>query len=297
MIRRSAVLIILVSICLLYPSAIAVAAGQCEQRCTLTGHVAAGDAALHVQVGISGVAQTAGDLGKNMSRSGGGTSAGPVIEYAYSPVCDGVCHSAVTQATADSANCSGDAVAVWVSSQVVGSGTGFATYGPPECLTAAEQLSYDPGQLQVMVAEYFRRLPLPVPGLHVAPADNAVVNLPEIVSADAPPSTVFTVAQAPFPVVTIRASVQWLWDFGDGSTLLTDSPGKAYDGTDPAEGGYVTHTYRSANEGWPLSVTSVWTATYTVEGVAGVQTVADAVRRTSTHPLAAAEYGAVLTGN
>jgi hypothetical protein len=212
-------------------------------------------------------------------------------------VCESTCDDVLAKATADGANCVAPAVAVWVLSGVVGSGAGLTINGAPECLTLAEQLGYDPVQLAAMVADYFKRIPLPEPGLHIAPADNAVVNLPEIVSADVPATTTFTVAQAPFPVVTINAEVRWEWSFGDGATLVTSSPGKAYDGTDPADGGYVTHTYKAANKAWPLTVTSVWTATYTVQGVAGVQLVTNAVQRTSAHPLAAAEYGSVLTGN
>jgi hypothetical protein len=245
-----------------------------------------GDASSHANPAIAGV---------NVH---GSDSAGPVTQYAYSPVCDASCHSPTAQATADTANCVAPAVAVWVTSQVVGSGAPFTLQGAPECLTPAEQLAYDPVQLAAMVANYFQRIPLPEPGLHIAPADNAIVNFPEIVSADQPPATTFTVAQAPFPVVTINATVRWEWNFGDGTTLVTSSPGKAYDGTDPADGdGYVTHTYKTPSKAWPLTVTAIWTATYTVQGIAGIQQVENTVQRTSAHPLAAAEYGSVLTGN
>jgi hypothetical protein len=289
-------LVIAVTVVSAFSLADAQATGTCPGRCDQGGSVYAGDGALITHVGMDGAGSVAGSPGSNTS-SGGWVATGPVIEYRYSPVCDGACDGADAQATSDTANCTGEAVAVWVTSQTVGSGTGFTLNGPPECLTAAEQMAYDPAQLQAMVAEYFKRIPLPEPGLHIAPADNAVVNLPEIVSADAPPTGTFTVNQAPFPIVIITASVQWEWDFGDGATLITDSPGKAYDGTDPAGGGYLLHTYKTVNKAWPLSVTSVWTATYTVQGVAGTQTVADAVTRTTTHPLASAEYGSVLTGN
>ena len=234
----------------------------------------------------------------SVTGGGAGTeSTGPVIQYAYRPVCGDDCTDTLAKATADSANCVAPAVAVWVLTTVDGSGVPLTITGAPECLTAAEQLGYDPAQLAAMVANYFERIPLPQPGLHIAPADNAVVNLPEIVYSDRPAVTTFTVAQAPFPVVTITAVVQWAWDFGDGTTLVTASPGKAYDGSDPRNGGYVTHTYRSASKAWPLTVTSVWTATYTVQGVAGVQAVASAVRRTTARRLTAADYGSVLTGN
>ena len=107
----------------------------------------------------------------------------------------------------------------------------------------AQQLAFDPGQLQATIDQYFQRIPLPAPKLRVAPADNAVVNLPEIVSADAPAQTTFTVDVAPFPTVTINASVSWEWDFGDGATLVTSSPGRPYDPNDPDATDYISHTY------------------------------------------------------
>jgi hypothetical protein len=292
---RTRLVLIVVGVLLFLPllSVAAQAQGSCA-LCSTNGGVSGYDGGLDTHVGVNSPGSSGTTTPTN---SGGGSPAGPFIQYAYSPVCDSTCHSPTAQATADTANCVAPAIAVWVTTQVVGSGNPAALQGAPECLTPAEQLAYDPLQLAAMVENYFQRIPLPEPGLHIAPADNAVVNLPEIVSADQPAATTFTVAQAPFPVVTITAAVQWMWDFGDGTTLVTSSPGKAYDGTDPAEGGYITHTYKTANAAWPLSVTANWTATYTVQGVAGVQTVANAVRRTTAHPLAAAEYGSVLTGN
>jgi hypothetical protein len=224
-------------------------------------------------------------------------SVGPLVEYHYEPVCDGACHSATAQTTANTANCTGTATAVWVSTRVVGSTAGWTLQGPPECLTPAEQLPYDPGQIQAAVDDYFQHIPLPEPGLTVAPADNAVVNLPEIVSADVPPQTSFTVDIAPFPTVTITTNVQWEWNFGDGTWLTTSTPGHAYDPTDTDLSHYVTHTYLKPNAAWPLSVTSIWSGTYTVAGLPGTQPVDGTVQRTTTHPLAAAEYAGTLTGN
>jgi hypothetical protein len=186
---------------------------------------------------------------------------------------------------------------VWVATRTVNPPGEWILQGPPECLAPGQQLPFDPAQLQATVDDYFQRIPLPAPKLRVAPADNAVVNLPEIVSADAPSHTTFTVDVAPFPTVTISATVRWEWDFGDGGLLSTSTPGKAYTVSDPDTSHYVTHTYRTANTGWPLSVTSVWTATYTVAGMPGTRAVTGAVRRTTSHSLAAAEYGSTLTGN
>ena len=78
---------------------------------------------------------------------------------------------------------------------------------------------------------------------------------------------------------------------------MTSNPGRPYDANDPGATDYISHTYQRASDGWPLSVTSVWTATYTVQGFPGTATVDGAVRRTTTRALAAADYGSVLTGN
>jgi hypothetical protein len=255
------------------------------------GSVGAYDGGLFTQIGIrSHPNQTPGGQFTASSK-------GPLIEYKYDPVCDGECTDAAQQRVFDSAGCTGNQSAVWVAARPVNSQGSWVLQGPPECLTPAQQLGYDPAQLQATVDDYFQRIPLPAPQLRIAPADNAVVNLPEIVSADTPPATTFTVNVAPFPTVTINASVSWEWDFGDGATLVTSNPGRPYDANDPDDAGYVSHTYTHPSDGYPLTVTSVWTATYTIQGVPGTLAVDGAVRRTTAHTLAAAEYGSILTGN
>ena len=195
------------------------------------------------------------------------------------------------------AACVGDQVAVLVAERRIGGAAVWANQGTIECLTPTEQLAFDPAELQAMVDDYFQRIPLPKPGLHISPADNAVVNLPEIVSADALGATAFTINEAPFPTVLIKATVRWEWDFGDGGSLTTTTPGKPYSSTSPDIGGYLTHTYLTANEAWPITVTSVWTGTYTVAGMPGTRVVTGAVQRTSTVNVASADYSSTLTGN
>ncbi len=214
------------------------------------------------------------------------------IEYDYLPMCDELCQAAYRSGT----NSCWDGEMVFVAQRTVNPPGDWSVQEGVLCLTAAEQLPFDPAQLQAMVDDYFQRIPLPAPELNLAPADNAVVNLPEIVSTTPPGQTTFTVDEAPFPTVTINATVSWEWDFGDGETLSTSSPGRPYTAADPELSHYLTHTYRSANAGWPVSVTAVWTATYTVDGMPGTQSVTGHVRRTTTKSLPAADYGGTLTG-
>ncbi len=263
----------------------------CGSFCVESGSVGAYDGGLFTHIGIRTPERET--PGGRLTVS----ATGPLVEYRYIPVCDGECQTPAAQKFVDSLGCQPNETAVEVDQRTVNSSGQWVLQGPPECLTQAQQLGYDPAQLQATVDDYFRRIPLPAPQLRVAPADNAVVNLPEIVSADAPATTTFTVDVAPFPAVRINASVSWEWDFGDGATLTTTSPGRRYDVNDPDATDYISHTYTQASAGRPLSVTSVWTATYTVQGVPGRLDVNGAVRRTTTRTLAAADYGSVLTGN
>ncbi len=232
--------------------------------------------------------------------SGGGyappaTGVASLVEYDYRPACSATCAlPGFAQADAACTGRGGDYY--FVASRPVGTqaweiGTDIV------CLTPDQTLGYDPAQLAAYMNQYFQRLPLPTPGLKVAPADNAVVNLPEIVSADEPAQTRWVVEVAPFPRVVLDATVSWEWDFGDGSALRTASPGRPFDPSDPDIDGYLTHTYTEAKDAYQVSVTAVWTATYTVAGQDGGFAVEGAVERTSSLQLRAADYASVLVGN
>jgi hypothetical protein len=290
--RRALLAFVIFAAVLVTPSTQAGAVGvDCQDFCGIGGSVGTYDGGLFTNTGIwSKPGQTPGGLPAPAAN-------GPLIQYRYTPLCDGGCTDAAQQAPWDSVTCQANETPAWIDTRTVNPPGSWTLQGPPECLTAAQQLPFDPGQLQATIDTYFQRIPLPAPKLRIAPADNAVVNLPEIVSADAPAQTTFTVDVAPFPTVTISARVSWEWDFGDGGTLVTSSPGRPYDSNDPDATDYLSHTYRTASEGWPLSVTSVWTATYTVQGLPGQLVVDGTVRRTTNRTLAAAEYGSVLTGN
>lgn len=260
-------------------------ATACGIRCHNGATIGSYDSgfAAGLESGSSGI----GDRRSSESRQGS------LFQYDYHP-CDGICRGLTDGA---GAACTGAEQLVLVAVRDVTTASPWTLQGASECLTPAEQLPFDPAQLQATVDDYFQRIPLPLPGLRVSPADNAVVNLPEIVSADAPKQTTFSVNVAPFPTVTIKASVTWAWDFGDGESLTTSAPGRAYSVADTDLTHYLTHTYRKASPGWGLSVTAVWTATYTVAGLPGTRTVTGEVRRTSNRSLPAADYAGTLTGN
>jgi hypothetical protein len=172
---------------------------DCEVSCVAGGSVGTYDGGLFARLGVRSDASQV-PVGRQVVQA-----TGPLIQYGYSPVCDGVCHSVTAQGLSDSVGCQGTATAVWVAFRTVNPPGAWTLQGPPECLTAAQHLPFDPVQLQATVDDYFQRIALPTPKLRVAPADNAVVNLPEIVSVDAPAQSTFTLDVAPFPTVTITA--------------------------------------------------------------------------------------------
>ena len=149
--------------------------------------------------------------------------------------------------------------------------------------------------IRQVVQRYMQRLPLPAPGIHLNPSRPAIVNFPTIVNADAPPASNFVVSQPGFPRIDVAASCQWRWHFGDGAVTATDWPGRPYDGTLPADDPqhYLLHTYRDPGT-LTVTVTAVWSATYTVAGLPGTTAMAGTVSRASSATLPVREYAANL---
>jgi hypothetical protein len=108
------------------------------------------------------------------------------------------------------------------------------------------------------VYRYFRTLPLPQLATRQQPPGNALVNLPVIFFTDSPTAQTFTVDIRGFSVVIVAGASQFTWHTGDGTDLVTDSPGAPYpDQT-------VTHAYRSGT--YTAFLTTTWSATYSVNG-------------------------------
>ena len=149
--------------------------------------------------------------------------------------------------------------------------------------------------IRQVVQRYMQRLPLPAPGIHLNPSRPAIVNFPTIVNADAPPASHFVVNQPGFPRIDVAATCQWRWNFGDGAVATTDWPGRPYDGTLPADDPqhYLLHAYRDPGT-LTVTVTAVWSATYTVAGVPGTTAMAGTVTRASSATLPVREYAANL---
>jgi hypothetical protein len=115
------------------------------------------------------------------------------------------------------------------------------------------------GAVIAAVQTGFDNLPLPRFTIQVAPAPATLVNIPTSFSAgSAEPVTLTTEPLAGIVVTVVATPVEWLWTFGDGTTLTTTTPGRP--GTDD-----VTHVYRRAQvEGASVRVT--WTGTFSLPG-------------------------------
>jgi len=112
------------------------------------------------------------------------------------------------------------------------------------------------------VFRYFRTLPLPELATRQQPPGNALVGLPVIFFTDSPTTQRFTVDIRGFTVDIDATASTYAWDTGDGTVLTTAVPGAPYpDQT-------ITHDYASGT--YTASLTTTWSAIYSVDGGATV---------------------------
>ena len=114
--------------------------------------------------------------------------------------------------------------------------------------------------LPVMTQEDFQRLPLPAPVLNLQPDRGWVlVNIATIVYTDPTPVTLRADLQG-LGVNVVATPVRWTYDFGDGHTLTTESPGHQYPDHD------VFHEYEQPTIGATVRLTTEWAGRYQVDG-------------------------------
>jgi hypothetical protein len=153
--------------------------------------------------------------------------------------------------------------------------------GPATCAAPAQITP-------AMVLAEFRRLPLAPSGLVVEPDRSwALVGKPAVVHADPAAQTLVTTILG--TAVTITATpTAYAWDFGDGATLTTADPGR------PWPDGNLGHAYTRTGT-YTITLTTSWSATYTVAGDATVRDVPGTATTTSTSdPLTVEERRAHL---
>lgn len=86
--------------------------------------------------------------------------------------------------------------------------------------------------------------------------------------------------------VTLRPTVRWIWEFGDGIRADADTPGGPY------PGGSIRHAYRQAGTR-AAQVQALWSGTFEVDGL-GPFPVSGVIRQSASLVVAVGEGRAVL---
>ncbi|TFH72167.1 hypothetical protein [Cellulomonas sp. HD19AZ1] len=121
----------------------------------------------------------------------------------------------------------------------------------------------------------FRRLPLPAPTLTLQPDRGWVlINIATIVTTDPDPITLRTDLLG--HGITVEATpTTWTYDFGDGHTLTTRSPGHPYPHHD------VFHEYETPGT-TTITLTATWTGRYLIDGTTTWHTINGTATTTTT---------------
>ena len=223
------------------------------------------------------------DPGTPGAASGAGSAADHLLRM-RAPMCP-----AGSQDTATPLPCPGDPVVplpqcpdaatlppLWEAAAPDAVVTAWRLIGPSVCATSA-------GITPAMVASAFRRVPLTPSTLAVQPDRGwALVNKPVVVHTVAAPQTHATTILGVAVAITATPA-GYTWDFGDGAELATHDAGQ------PWPAGTLTHTYRELGA-YRISLTTTWSATYTVAGDPAVRMVpGTATTVTATGPVAIRE--------
>ena len=91
------------------------------------------------------------------------------------------------------------------------------------------------------------------------PGDMVIVTKDLIVYTD-PSSRTLSTTVGGTPVSVVVTPVSYRWDWGDGTSTTTRDPGAAY----PHQ--TVVHRYRELLQGVVVTLTTTWSATFSVEG-------------------------------
>jgi hypothetical protein len=143
---------------------------------------------------------------------------------------------------------------------------------------------------------------LPHPGIGTAPAGHVtLVNIETVLWVQTPADRTLGTITLLGHRVTLRAHVvEVRWDFGDGSSVSTPNPGKAYASADPCRTAqcpnYFGHTYLHTGE-ITVGARLTWTGQFSVDG-GGWQSIAGTVTAAATdQTIRVKEARAVLVPN
>jgi len=152
--------------------------------------------------------------------------------------------------------------------------TGTGPWGPWDLVTGS-WCTAAAGPTPEMVLTELRRLPLPAPALTVQPDRGWVlVNKDTVVYASPSPAT-FDITLLGVPVHLSATPATYTWDFGDGATTTTISPGHPWPDDD------IAHAYTHLGT-YQIALTTTWTATYTLGADPTVRTVPGTAATTTT---------------
>ncbi|WP_049788275.1 PKD domain-containing protein [Isoptericola variabilis] len=143
----------------------------------------------------------------------------------------------------------------------------------------AEGTCVTPADLAAEAAREFATLPITPSPLHVQPPDGWTLINVETVTYTEDAAQDFETTLLGVPVVIRALPDEFAWDYGDGTTTVTEHPGAPY----PAN--TVGHTYTAPGE-VSISLTTTWRGQFQIAGTATWTDVpGTATTTTSTGPI------------
>lgn len=206
--------------------------------------------------------------GSTEGPTGGAYSPTAVVERAV-PACarngpdgsDAMCAEAVRACAGFSKE---PGVRVWVFRRVIDRRTGAAlsawTFVGARCETKPLPARPTPDQIRTVLLSDSRYLPAPASRTHVDPrSGRTVVHAEVVVSADSPASFDTDVTVLGERVHVALRPQRWEWDFGDGTTTSTATPGRPFPSHE------IDHRYSQPGD-VGVRVSVEWGGTFSVAG-------------------------------
>lgn len=230
-----------------------------------------------VSVGASGAGEVPGSPATSVGGGGGGSASGTGSPW--------VCTDTPLTLNDESGPPGGPTPGGWFSVTCADLATG-SIVTTTEWIAQSAATTPTPAVDPRLLAEAAERsIRLPRPTLHFDPSGSAIVNLPTWLWIDPSlwrPEAVS--ASAAGITATAVATPRWVsWSMGDGTTVLCEGPGTAYDPAQPPDGQSTTcaHTYLASSAGqpspdgdpndaaFPVTATVDWSVSWSAVGAPG----------------------------